>query len=372
MKILFKCFVTLVLSTSILSCSSDRINEDLNTIKPLIKKFTLEKAEVSVHTNSSETIKITSGNDDYTISNKGEEFAIVKLSDDKKSLVVKGIKKGNTSVNITDNVSKTTFTINIKVLSPAVPKEFKLDRTSISVYTGTSETIKITSGNDDYTISNKGKEFATVELSADKKSLTIKGIKKGNANVDITDNVSKTAITISIKVMIPTIPHQQELPLINFQETNRNAIVEAGNESIKRYKQYLKEVNKLSELPGNNFYKQQKANWELSKSLASAYEKNFIDNSKNNKINITDLRDTHYNNIIVYGEGYTLIELLARKSEEFSKQYPNNQYIKDFINRTFDGSYSSQEGNDFITGLNRDIIQEYNKIVDLVNQLNQQ
>lgn len=374
MKILFKCFVALVLSTSILSCSSDRINGDLNTIKPLIKKFTLEKTEVSVHTNSSERIRITSGNDKYSISNaSGHGFASVEVDSDGKSLIIKGVKKGKATVVVTDEISKESITININVLHPVTPEEFKLDKTDISVYTNASELIKIISGNGDYSISNVvGKEFATVEIGGDNKSLVIKGLKKGNASLVITDDVSKKSFTIKIKVVIPIIPHQSKFATINFQETNRDVIIRAGNESIKKYKQYLSELEKLPELPISKAnYNNQRGAWETSKKLAPSYEENFIRDSKNPNIKIKDLITPLYENILIYGEGFTLIELLARKSEEFSKQYPDNQEIKNFIQSTFDGGYSSQDGNDFTLGLNNDI-DKYNKIVDLVNKLNQQ
>ena len=70
---------------------------------------------------------------------------------------------------------------------------------------------------------------------------------------------------------------------------------------------------------------------------------------------------------------YAHIELMARQSEVYRKEYPTNAEIENLIKATFDGLYTTQEGNDhFIKSTNEEIVTNYNKIIDIVNKLKSQ
>ena len=70
---------------------------------------------------------------------------------------------------------------------------------------------------------------------------------------------------------------------------------------------------------------------------------------------------------------YAHIELMARQAEVYRKEYPNNTEIETLIKSTFDGLYTTQEGNEhFIKSTNEEIVTNYNKIIDIVNKLKSQ
>lgn len=111
----------LILSTCLLSsCERDEMvypQKESNTNIIISKDFVLERTEVNVKKGESTSINIISGNATYTTnqSANSRSFAIVNVSQDKKSLIINGVQEGSVRTTITDVVAKKTIEIVINI-----------------------------------------------------------------------------------------------------------------------------------------------------------------------------------------------------------------------------------------------------------------
>nr|WP_314801505.1 leucine-rich repeat protein [uncultured Capnocytophaga sp.] len=176
----------------------------------VIDKVTQEKVELSItvlnpfvlsprilNINVGETATvIVDGNGEYEIPTNS--YVSLTLSNDKKKLFVKGIKAGETQVEIKDKKANRTlnFTIKIAEVAPSV-KEFSLSQQQLTLKLGEEKTIAI-QGNDTYELETS--QTSQLTLSSDKKSLTIKAIKSGEERITIKDTKANKVISIQITV----------------------------------------------------------------------------------------------------------------------------------------------------------------------------
>ena len=176
----------------------------------VIDKVTQEKVELSItvlnpfvlsprilNINVGETATvIVDGNGEYEIPTNS--YVSLTLSNDKKKLFVKGIKAGETQVEIKDKKANRTLNLTIKIaeVAPSV-KEFSLSQQQITLKVGEEKTIAI-QGNDTYELGIS--QTSQLTLSSDKKSLTIKAIKSGEERITIKDTKANKVISIQITV----------------------------------------------------------------------------------------------------------------------------------------------------------------------------
>ena len=176
----------------------------------VIDKVTQEKVELSItvlnpfvlsprilNINVGETATvIVDGNGEYEIPTNS--YVSLTLSNDKKKLFVKGIKAGETQVEIKDKKANRTLNITIKIaeVAPSV-KEFSLSQQQLTLKVGEEKTIAI-QGNDTYELGTS--QTSQLTLSSDKKSLTIKAIKSGEERITIKDTKANKVISIQITV----------------------------------------------------------------------------------------------------------------------------------------------------------------------------
>ncbi|GIZ15773.1 leucine-rich repeat domain-containing protein [Capnocytophaga catalasegens] len=92
----------------------------------------LEKTQLSLENGQSSTIKITSGNGDYTLKQTDETIAHVSISVDKKNLVIKALKVGNSDISVTDKQSNTMQILKLTV-TPYVtkPTDYEVEGTTL-------------------------------------------------------------------------------------------------------------------------------------------------------------------------------------------------------------------------------------------------
>ena len=183
----------------------------------IIDKITREKVEISITVLNPFTLSpnqltlsvgqtkevIIDGNGDYEIPSNAH--ATLNLSGDKKKLIVKGIKEGDTKVVIKDKKANLSATLSIKVYAEnIVPpptdtvKEFSLSESQLTLKIDEQKILTL-QGNEDYEIGSS--PIAQLTLSADKKTLTVKALKAGEATIKIKDKKANKELPLHIIVL---------------------------------------------------------------------------------------------------------------------------------------------------------------------------
>ncbi len=183
----------------------------------IIDKITREKVEISITVLNPFTLSpnqltlsvgqtkevIIDGNGDYEIPSNAH--ATLSLSGDKKKLIVKGIKEGDTKVVIKDKKANLSATLSIKVNAENVAppptdtvKEFSLSTSQLTLKIEEQKILTL-QGNEDYEIGSS--PIAQLSLSADKKTLTIKALKAGEATIKIKDKKANKELPLHITVL---------------------------------------------------------------------------------------------------------------------------------------------------------------------------
>ena len=160
------------------------------------------------------------------------------------------------------------------------------------------------------------------------------------------------------------IPHKAN---IAYYKTDVND-VSAYKVLITDYNTLLAAIDKLPQYPKDKYkYAGQDYAWTYGKNFSTELLQNY--NNKKSNIDVALAKKT-YEDLYQYGVVYAHIELMARQAEVYRKQYPTNTEIENLIGKTFDGLYTTQEGNEhFIKSTNEEIVANYNKIIDIVNKL---
>ena len=183
----------------------------------IIDKITREKVEISITVLNPFTLSpnqltlsvgqtkevIIDGNGDYEIPSNAH--ATLSLSGDKKKLIVKGIKEGDTKVVIKDKKANLSATLSIKVNAENVAppptdtvKEFSLSTSQLTLKIDEQKILTL-QGNEDYEIGSS--PIAQLSLSADKKTLTVKALKAGEATIKIKDKKANKELPLHITVL---------------------------------------------------------------------------------------------------------------------------------------------------------------------------
>lgn len=262
-----------------------------------------------------------------------------------------------------DNPIKTENSSKPEEKKPLVLKEFYLEKNNIEIDLQKSRESKIKiHGNGKYTVSAPDK-IAKGSISSDKHFLVITGLSKGITTVAITDEWRKETLNVEVKVIPANIPHEKKLE--NYHLSNKTIVElrKIGMDVIKKYEANLKEINALPKL--SERYKEQAYLWESTRELYNINKKDFIEYKGNDVKQFSHI----FNNIHIYGYGYSIEELMARRAQQYAKEYPSiRKQIEEKMSQIFKGLYSSQEGSNFISGLNDEDISGFNKIIDIVNK----
>ncbi|GIZ16507.1 leucine-rich repeat domain-containing protein [Capnocytophaga catalasegens] len=92
----------------------------------------LEKIQLSLENGQSSVVKITSGSGDYTLKQTDETIAQISISDDKKNLVIKTLKVGNSDISVTDKQSNTTQVLKLTITPyVAKPTDYEVEGTTL-------------------------------------------------------------------------------------------------------------------------------------------------------------------------------------------------------------------------------------------------
>ena len=167
------------------------------------------------------------------------------------------------------------------------------------------------------------------------------------------------------------IPHKANIAYYKTDVKDISTYKELIDQTVAEYNTLLATVGKLPQYPKDKYkYAGQDYAWTEGKRISNELLQNY--NNKKSNIDVALAKKT-YEDLYQYGVVYAHIELMARQAEVYRKEYPTNTEIEKLIEKTFDGLYTTQEGNEhFIKSTNEEIVANYNKIIDIVNKLKSQ
>ena len=167
------------------------------------------------------------------------------------------------------------------------------------------------------------------------------------------------------------IPHKENIAYYKTDVNDVSAYKVLIEQTVAEYNILLAAVDKLPQYPKDKYkYARQDYAWAEGKRISNELLQNY--NNKKSNIDVA-LAKKNYEDLYQYGVVYAHIELMARQAEVYRKEYPTNAEIENLIKATFDGLYTTQEGNEpFIKSTNEEIVTNYNKIIDIVNKLKSQ
>ena len=167
------------------------------------------------------------------------------------------------------------------------------------------------------------------------------------------------------------IPHKENIAYYKTDVNDVSAYKVLVDQTVAEYNTLLAAVDKLPQYPKDKYkYARQDYAWAEGKRISNELLQNY--NNKKSNIDLALAKKT-YEDLYQYGVVYAHIELMARQAEVYRKEYPTNTEIENLIKSTFDGLYTTQEGNEhFIKSTNEEIVANYNKIIDIVNKLKSQ
>ncbi|MDO4881432.1 MAG: leucine-rich repeat domain-containing protein [Capnocytophaga sp.] len=167
------------------------------TVKKEVKEFDIDPKHISLKVGQTTMVTII-GNDDYEIGKSSK--ATITLSENKQSLVVKGIQAGTETVVIKDKKANKTISLSVEVLESIKP--FNINPTEVTFRVGEIETI-ILEGNGEYQFGNS--QLVEV-VSHTQNMVTIRGKQKGTETFYITDKISNKTLSVKVTIKETLIP----------------------------------------------------------------------------------------------------------------------------------------------------------------------
>ena len=154
-------------------------------------KFNPFKAEVQVGATTS--VAITGGTAPYTVKAGNEKVATATV--DKNIITVTGVKKGTTSILVTD---KNKLSRQLPVIVKNKEAALDFDKKTLHIAVGKEDVVVVIGGVSPYIATVKDPNIATASVKG--ANITIKGLKAGTTTVVITDkNKLSGMITVTVK-----------------------------------------------------------------------------------------------------------------------------------------------------------------------------
>ena len=112
------------------------------------KSITLDKKEVTLKKGERSTVTIQAGEGQYTATSQDANIASATISN--SIITIEAIKKGETTITVTDSKSSQTETIKVIVVGTPLT----LSKESVTLKKEASEYVNITSGNNNYSVNS--------------------------------------------------------------------------------------------------------------------------------------------------------------------------------------------------------------------------
>lgn len=173
-----------VASTVMTSCDNDD-DESVDALKFGAKS-------ISVAPGESVSTTVSGGTAPYTVATSNKDIAEGQAAN--STITISGKKAGKAILTVTD---KNNLAGRITVTVADASKSLKLDKSSLSLAAGKSETISVKNGTQPFTATPADKSIATATVSGAK--IEVKAVKAGKTTIAVADK-NKLSATITVEV----------------------------------------------------------------------------------------------------------------------------------------------------------------------------
>ena len=149
------------------------------------KQLTLDPTSITLAPIVTKNIHIKNGTAPYEVQVADGKIALAKVYDKENYIAVTGLGLGTTEIVVTDKNMKTgkvTVTVSTGNLQP-----IKVSKANVALSVGKSENVNIQSGR--YPYKAEAVDKSVVEVKVTDATITIKALKEGRTDVNVTDRV---------------------------------------------------------------------------------------------------------------------------------------------------------------------------------------
>ena len=147
------------------------------------KQLTLDPTSLTLRSDEIKDVKIKNGTAPYKATVANSKIAGVRVNEEENKIVVTGLKEGTTEIVVIDKNMK-TGTVKVTTHNP---QPIRVSKANVILSVGKSERVNIQSGRFPYKAEVVDKHV--VEMSVKDATITIKALKEGRTDVNVTDKV---------------------------------------------------------------------------------------------------------------------------------------------------------------------------------------
>ena len=147
------------------------------------KQLTLDPTSLTLRSDEIKDVKIKNGTAPYKATVANSKIAGVRVNEEENKIVVTGYNDGTTEIVVTDKNMK-TGTVKVTTHNP---QPIRVSKANVILSVGKSERVNIQSGRFPYKAEAVDK--SVVEVSVKDATITIKALKEGKTDVNVTDKV---------------------------------------------------------------------------------------------------------------------------------------------------------------------------------------
>lgn len=160
-----------------------------------IPNLQLSKSSLVLVVGGLETVNITSGSGEYTVTSSDETVASATISNNTVKVKARARAYGETTITVTDEKSGQTATLEVKVFV-----NIQLSKDVLDMVVGSQETVEITSGYGSYLVESSDEEVVTAVIENGVVNVMPK--KKGEAVITVTDLTSGMYASLQVNVSL--------------------------------------------------------------------------------------------------------------------------------------------------------------------------
>ncbi|GIZ15323.1 hypothetical protein [Capnocytophaga catalasegens] len=157
------------------------------------KSIALDNKSIAIKIGETRDINILSGEGPFSAVSKDKAIAEATIKD--KIIIITGVAVGITQVEVTDTKTNKIETIGVSVAASGLVVS---SETLVITEKGT-KTINIISGSGSYEVTSSMPEIVSISLASN--TITVQGLKKGEANITLKDTQSNQTKVITVKVV---------------------------------------------------------------------------------------------------------------------------------------------------------------------------
>lgn len=227
----------LLLLVALFSASACDSKKETPEAPTNVADLVIEMGDVVVQLGKVLEIPVKAGSGDYFVAIPEIGIASAKVTNN--SILLKGIREGETTLTVTDNISKQAKTLKVTVSKEPV---LMVSHREINIDTGSTMVVSVFNGSGEYKVEVSNPELATFYTSENNIVFSAKKIGKGTAT--ITDTKQGISKTLNLEVSpIALVLSTYELT-VQMNDTHKISVVRgSGNYTATCDKPELAEIN---------------------------------------------------------------------------------------------------------------------------------